>query len=141
MFDLSAIDPNRMNELAMTANPFPILQQMTMSVNPQTQFGTQEVMQGGFGDMIYGSVGSPGKMGIVEGEWDWMKGAGASPGAAPLSAQQLSALQGMMPRGSSAPPGGGIPGRPGQVALGAIAPARGQSPQRKPTLSELIGGR
>jgi hypothetical protein len=144
MFDISAIDPNKLNELAFTANPFPILQQMTMSVNPQQQFGTQEVMQGGFGDMIFGSVGNPGGMGIAPGEWDWMKtgtAPAAKPGSAPLTPQQLASLQGMMGRQSEprypppvSPGGGGAR----QVQMQQVFP---QAPavRKTPTLSELIG--
>jgi hypothetical protein len=93
--------------------------------------------------MVYGSVGNPGKMGIVEGEWDWMKGSAAptgKQGAAPMTPQQLAALQGMMGRQSEprypppVSPGGG--GR-GQVQMQQVFP---QTPavRRQPTLGELI---
>lgn len=138
MFDISAIDPNKLNELAFTANPYPILQQMSMSVNPQQQFGTQEVMQGGFGDMIFGSVGNVGTMGLSQ---PLPNTPLTKPGAAPLTPQQLAALQGMMGRQAEprypppVSPGGG--GR-GQVQMQQVFP---QAPtvRRTPTLSELIG--
>lgn len=143
MFDFSMMTPERITQLAMVADPAPVLQQLSMQVNPQQQFGTQSVAQGpgGFSNMIFGSVAPT--MPLTA-PWDPKNGPDPTKlgGAAPLNPQQMAILQRMMqpndPRMPNAP-SGGIPGRPGQIQFSPVFPASKQQQRPVPSLGQLIG--
>lgn len=136
MFDIQALDPNRLNELAMTANPFPVLSQMTMSVNPQQQFGTQDVMSGagGMGNAIFGSVDAqqmfPATMPTTPGKQP----------AAALSVQQALALQRMMQAPDSRVPHApaGIGRGPSQVKTSPVF-EQGAAVKAPQSLAQILG--
>ena len=127
-------DPNKLNELAMMANPFPIAQNMQSSaaMSPQAAVAPYASSQDAFGRML----GMP-DPGFAPGS---MPGV-TKPGAAPLTPQQMALLQNMMKAPDSRFLGSaGVGGRPGQVNLQPVSPTGTTSPVRPvQTLSQLIG--
>jgi len=129
-FDINAIDPAKLTQLAQNADPAPILATFG-SVNPAQMMGTQGMPTGAFGSV------NPAAMNFAPGPGGGLQVPDQKP-ASPLSLQQMQLLRGMMAPPDQRFPSAGVGARPGQVQMHAVAPPAAATP-RRPTLAELIG--